>query len=54
MRLKSELGCYCPGWFLSTREKIALVVSGAIVLASVVYWVVQVGDVIETLRLAYG
>ena len=39
---------------LSTREKIALGVSGAILLASVVYWVLQVSDVLETLRLAYG
>jgi hypothetical protein len=39
---------------LSTREKIALGVSGAIVLASVVYWLLQISDVIETLKLAYG
>lgn len=39
---------------LSTREKIALGVSGAIVLATVVYWLAQIGDVIEELRLAYG
>lgn len=39
---------------LSTREKIALGVSGAILLATAVYWIVQVTDVLETLRLAYG
>lgn len=39
---------------LSTREKIALGVSGAIVLASLIYWLVQVSDVIATLKLAYG
>ena len=39
---------------LSTREKIALGVSGAILLASAVYWVLQISDVLETLRLAYG
>jgi hypothetical protein len=39
---------------LSTREKLALGVSGAIVIATVVYWVLQVGDVIDTLKLAYG
>jgi hypothetical protein len=39
---------------LGTREKIALGVSGAIVLATVVYWIVQVSDVIATLKLAYG
>lgn len=39
---------------LSTREKIALGVSGAIVLVSVIYWLVQVSDVIETLKMAYG
>ena len=39
---------------LSTREKIALGVSGAIVLVTVVYWALQISDVLETLRLAYG
>ncbi len=39
---------------LSKREKIALVVSGAIVLASVVYWVFQIRDVISALKMAYG
>jgi type II secretory pathway component PulM len=39
---------------LSTREKIALAVSGAIVLVTAVYWVLQISDVLETLRLAYG
>jgi hypothetical protein len=39
---------------VSTREKIALAVSGAIVLVTAVYWVLQISDVLETLRLAYG
>jgi hypothetical protein len=39
---------------LSTREKIALGVSGAILFATLVYWVAQISDVMETLRLAYG
>ena len=39
---------------LSTREKIALGASGAILLTTAVYWVLQVSDVLETLRLAYG
>jgi len=39
---------------LSTREKIALGVSGAIVLATAVYWLIQISDVIATLRMAYG
>ena len=39
---------------LSTREKIALAVAGAIVLVTAVYWVLQISDVLETLRLAYG
>ncbi|WP_157994261.1 hypothetical protein [Peristeroidobacter agariperforans] len=38
----------------STREKIALAVSGAILLGSAVYWVLQISDVLATLRLAYG
>lgn len=33
---------------------IAAGVSAAILLASVIYWIVQIGDVIETLKLAYG
>jgi len=39
---------------LSSREKIAVVVSAAIVLVTVVYWVLQVTDVLATLRVAYG
>jgi len=39
---------------LSTREKIAVAVSAAILLAAAVYWTVQVLDVVETLKLAYG
>lgn len=38
----------------SNREKIAVVVSTAIVLATAVYWVLQVTDVLATLRMAYG
>lgn len=36
------------------REKIAMVVSGAIVLGAVVYWIVQIMGVLETLEMAYG
>jgi hypothetical protein len=39
---------------MGTREKIAAAVSAAIMLASVVYWAVQISGVIATLRLAYG
>jgi hypothetical protein len=39
---------------VSTQEKIAVAVSAAILLAAAVYWTVQILDVIETLRLAYG
>jgi hypothetical protein len=39
---------------LSTREKIAAGVSAAIVLVTVVYWLLQIKDVIATLRMAYG
>ena len=38
----------------STRELVAIVISSVIVLASIVYWVIQIGDVMETLRLANG
>ena len=39
---------------VSKQEKIAVAVSAAILLAAAVYWTVQILDVIETLRLAYG
>ena len=39
---------------IDTREKITLVVSAAIVLVAVVYWVMQILDVMDTLKLAYG
>ncbi len=39
---------------LGTQEKIAVGFSAAILLAAAVYWIVQILDVIETLRLAYG
>jgi hypothetical protein len=39
---------------LDTREKVALVASGGILLASGIYWLMQILDVIEMLRLAYG
>jgi hypothetical protein len=34
------------------REKISLGVSVAIVLASIVYWIIQIGDVVEMFKLA--
>jgi hypothetical protein len=37
---------------LSTREKIAVGVSAAILLAAAVYWVVQITDVVATVKLA--
>ena len=39
---------------LSTQEKIAVGVSTAILLAAAVYWILQILDVIATLKLAYG
>ena len=39
---------------LSTREKIAAVVSGAIILGAIIYWIVQIIGVMEILKLAYG
>lgn len=38
----------------SNRETIAVGVSAAIVLATAVYWLLQIKDVIATLRMAYG
>lgn len=39
---------------LSTREKVAAVVSAAILLTTIVYWAIQIMDVMESLKLAYG
>jgi hypothetical protein len=39
---------------LGTREKIAAVVSAAIVLTFVVYWIVQIDGVMDMLKLANG
>jgi hypothetical protein len=39
---------------LSTQEKVAAGISGAILVAIVVYWITQVLGVIEMLKLAYG
>jgi hypothetical protein len=39
---------------MSTQEKVAITVSGAIVLAAIVYWIVQIVGVLEILELANG
>jgi hypothetical protein len=39
---------------LSTREKVAAGISGSILVAIVIYWIMQVIGVIEMLKLAYG
>ena len=36
------------------REKIALAVSGAILVTSAIYWIKQIGDALEMLKLAHG
>jgi hypothetical protein len=36
------------------QETIALVVSAAIVLGSIVYWIVQIDGVMEMMKLANG
>lgn len=35
-------------------EKLALTTSVLVLIAAVWFWTLQVGDVLETLRLAYG
>lgn len=39
---------------LSGREKIAVGLSAAIVLTIAVYWLLQIKDVLATLKLAHG
>ena len=36
------------------QETIALVVSAAIVLGSIIYWIIQIDGAMEMLKLAYG
>ena len=36
------------------QETIAAVVSGAIVLGAIIYWIVQISGVMEMMRLANG
>jgi len=38
----------------STLEKIALVTSSGVLIAATWFWALQIGDVLETLKLAYG
>jgi hypothetical protein len=39
---------------MGIREKIAAVVSLAIILTAAVYWIVQIRGVMEMLKMAYG
>jgi hypothetical protein len=38
----------------SILEKIATAVSAAVIVSAVWFWILQIGDVLETLKLAYG
>jgi len=39
---------------MQTLEKVAAGVSVAMIVAFIVYWVVQIGGALEMLRIAYG
>jgi hypothetical protein len=39
---------------LSTQEKVAVATAAGILVATVIYWIVQIVGVIEMLKLAYG
>jgi len=39
---------------IDIRERIARLASGAVIVASICYWIAQIVGVIEMLRLAYG
>lgn len=39
---------------MSIREKVAATVSATIVLASLVYWIIQIRAVMDVLKQAYG
>jgi len=38
----------------SILEKIATTVSTAVIVCAIWFWILQIGDVLETLKLAYG
>ena len=38
----------------TTLEKIALLLSSVVIVVAILFWFAQVGDVMETLCLAYG
>lgn len=38
----------------STLEKIALVTSSFVLVAAIWFWSLEIGDVLDTLKLAYG
>ena len=38
----------------TTLEKIALLLSSLVIVVAILFWFTQVGDVMETLCLAYG
>ena len=38
----------------TTLEKIAVLLSSVLIVAAILFWFAQVGDVMETLCLAYG
>jgi len=35
-------------------EKVAILLSSVVVVVAIIFWVAQVGDLMETLCLAYG
>ncbi len=44
-------------WFFMNKarlEKVAILLSSVVVVVAIIFWVAQVGDVMETLCLAYG
>lgn len=38
----------------NARERLALAVSGGIILAAILFWAIQIKGVLELLKLAYG
>jgi hypothetical protein len=53
-RLDNEVNIVATEKKFGAQEMIAAVVSGAIVLIAVVYWVVQIDGVLDMLKLANG
>lgn len=50
----NQANTQCTPMKLGTLEKIAAIVSAAIIITGAVYWIVQIRGVMDVLEMAYG